>query len=419
MKASSRIKANVMSQPTSDTPTWCRHGRTTPFDDHLDLTVLKRIRRWFLPANFKPDEVLLQQLTTGYDQGDVLADQLVAQGQLFAKPLIACLGESKQTVPDAYAALAADYLARPAWFDVELARAGAAAYRRYPLLLIWLLRNVALMTGYSIPALSLPLLQTGALVHDALPRLMRTYAYILSVAADDVLSVGGEGWRQSLMVRQIHAQVRQGLLQPKADRLAWDVAHWGLPVNQTDMVATHLQFSLLIMRGYRIFGARLSQEERAGIIHLWRLASYWLGVSLDRIPETETESWAWLYTYVATQRLDYEIGRPLAQALHDLPTQLMGEDNRIAQMVELTNASVTRVIVGDDVGDGLGLPRARGRSAVLLTSPLLFGLETLGERVPLVRQGLDRFAAHRQTKINWWFKENMPEFYQQVTPGAA
>ena len=58
-------------------------------------------------------------------------------------------------------------------------------------------------------------------MHDALPRLMRTYAYILAVSESQLndsaqnkgLSrkywIGSEGWRQSIQVRQIHTLVRQ------------------------------------------------------------------------------------------------------------------------------------------------------------------------------------------------------------------
>jgi len=186
----------------------------------------------------------------------------------------------------------------PDWFDAELAKKGAIAYRRYPLTLVWLLRNVALMAGYSIPALSIPLVKTGALVHDALGRLYRTYAYMLAVSehpkltgSDTVLAIGGEAWRQSIQVRQMHSFVRQSL-----EKEGWDNEYWGSPVNQSDMIATHLQFSLLIMRGLKWLGARISPEEAEGNLHLWNLAPYWMSDNLERLPKTEAECWEGLYT---------------------------------------------------------------------------------------------------------------------------
>lgn len=398
------------------------YGRNTDIYHHADLQVLQRIRNYLLPEDFEVSQDLLDELNDGYAIGDKGVDELLADEIKFAKPLQTLIlppidGKSadKALLQRAdFAELYQQFCDYPSWFDAKLAEIGAVAYRRYPLMLIWLLRNVALMAGYSIPALSLPLIKTGALVHDALPRLMRTYAYILAVSEhaaispkhQTVLSVGSEGWRQSIQVRQIHGLVRKQLL--KAD---WDVNYWGVPINQTDMVATHLQFSLLIMRGLKLLGARISHEEAEGILHLWQLASWWMGIDLHRLPKTETEAWAWLYTYLATQQLDFEFGRPLAKALHDLPSQIMGEDNRRGQFVELVNASVTRTLVGDDIGDGLALPKPKWRYGVLASVPILFGLDTARQLNPTVADKLEQFRAKRQDNMNWWLKRH-DRYYQ-------
>nr|WP_254423080.1 oxygenase MpaB family protein [Psychrobacter sp. DAB_AL32B] len=429
--------------------TYQRHGRTTAIDDHSDLQVLKRIKRYLLPKDFVISQELLDEMVAGYDIGDPLADALAADGVRFAKPLQQriidgktdpALGNHVPTNHPSFNALTEQFSRHPDWFDPKLAQIGAVAYRRYPLMLIWLLRNVALMAGYSIPALSLPLIQTGALMHDALPRLMRTYAYILAVSEhpqlestlnttshnslhsiDQVLAIGSEGWRQSIKVRQIHTLVRQNLLKGKAKAAtsvianadqhhnpdgSWNTAYWGIPINQTDMIATHLQFSLLIMRGLRLLGARISKEEAEGILHLWNLASYWMGVDLDRLPKDEAACWEWLYTYLSIQQLDFKMGQPLAKALHDLPRQLMGEDNRRGRFVEMVNASVTRTLVGDDIGDGLDLPKSKIRFGVLSSVPILFALDTARQHNSTVADKLEAFRAKRQDNMNWWLKKN-------------
>ncbi|WLP94133.1 oxygenase MpaB family protein [Psychrobacter sp. M13] len=422
----------------SSRQTYQRHGRTTSIDDHSDLQVLRRIKRHLLPKDFTISPTLLAQIVEGYDIGDPIADKLAADGIRFAKPLQRSIiqGESDQSLADnpSFMMLTEQFGAHPDWYDPKLAEIGAIAYRRYPLMLIWLLRNVALMAGYSIPALSLPLIQTGALMHDALPRLMRTYAYILAVSEypqlktnpkqapiSQVLAISSEGWRQSINVRQIHTLVRQNLLKGKLTSAegviadsdqhhnadgSWNTDYWGVPINQSDMIATHLQFSLLIMRGLRILGARISSEEAQGILHLWNLASYWMGVDLERLPKDEAACWEWLYTYLSIQQLDFKMGQPLAKALHDLPRQLMGEDNRKGRFVEMVNASVTRTLVGDDIGDGLDLPKSKIRFGVLSSVPILFALDSARQYNDRVADKLERFRARRQDNMNWWLKKN-------------
>ena len=438
-------KANKASARPSNHKQWPtdayqRHGRTTAIDDHSDLQVLKRIKRYLLPKDFAISQDLLNEMVAGYDIGDPLTDALATDGIRFAKPLQQIIINNNvdndlQNHPS-FHILTAQFSQHPDWFDPKLAQIGAIAYRRYPLMLIWLLRNVALMAGYSIPALSLPLIQTGALMHDALPRLMRTYAYILAVSEhpqsnlsaspnrkpiDQVLAIGSEGWRQSIQVRQIHTLVRQNLLKGKSNAAAsviteadqqrnpdgsWNTGYWGVPINQTDMIATHLQFSLLIMRGLRLLGARISTEEAEGILHLWNLASYWMGVDLQRLPKDEAACWEWLYTYLSIQQLDFKMGQPLAKALHDLPRQLMGEDNRRGRFVEMVNASVTRTLVGDDIGDGLDLPKSKIRFGVLSSVPILFALDTARQHNRTVDEKLEAFRAKRQDNMNWWLKKN-------------
>ena len=428
----------TLSRKQPSVKSYLRHGRTTAIDDHSDLQVLKRIKRYLLPKNFVISQDLLDEIVAGYDIGDPLADALATDGIRFAKPLQQLIidekADSDLTQNPAFNTLTAQFGSHPDWFDPKLAQIGAVAYRRYPLMLIWLLRNVALMAGYSIPALSLPLIQTGALMHDALPRLMRTYAYILAVSEhpqssmnndqkpiDEVLAIGSEGWRQSLKVRQIHTLVRQNLLKGKGNAAkgviaevdqhhntdgSWNTDYWGIPINQTDMIATHLQFSLLIMRGLRLLGARISTEEAEGILHLWNLASYWMGVDLDRLPKDEAACWEWLYTYLSIQQLDFKMGQPLAKALHDLPRQLMGEDNRRGRFVEMVNASVTRTLVGDDIGDGLDLPKSKIRFGVLSSVPILFALDTARQHNQTIAEKLEAFRSKRQDNMNWWLKKN-------------
>ena len=439
--ASARQGAGCHQAPVS----YQRHGRTTAIDDHSDLQVLKRIKRYLLPKDFVISQNLLEEIVAGYDIGDPIADDLASDGIRFAKPLqqfiIDKKADSNLKNNSSFNALTEQFSRHPDWFDPKLAQIGAVAYRRYPLMLIWLLRNVALMAGYSIPALSLPLIQTGALMHDALPRLMRTYAYILAVSEhpqlhlgsehrkpniERVLAIGSEGWQQSIKVRQIHTSVRQNLLKGKGNAAkgvipdanqhhnpdgSWNTAYWGIPINQTDMIATHLQFSLLIMRGLRLLGARISTEEAEGILHLWNLASYWMGVDLQRLPKDEAACWEWLYTYLSIQQLDFKMGQPLAKALHDLPRQLMGEDNRRGRFVEMVNASVTRTLVGDDIGDGLNLPKSKIRFGVLSSVPILFALDTARQHNSRVANKLEAFRAKRQDNMNWWLKKN-DEYYK-------
>lgn len=406
------------------------YGRSVHLTENANLQVLQRIRKFLLPKDFKISKQLLDDIADGYELTDAPVDALTTKYKSFSKDLQNAILDKENFAKSDKAHLLQDpdfiqlyeqFSVHPDWFDAKLAEKGARAYRRYPLTLVWLLRNVALMAGYSIPALSLPLVKTGALVHDALARLYRTYAYMMAVSEypgvmnnhtdhDTVLAIGGEAWRQTIKIRQLHSHIRKGLIKD-----GWDTKYWAQPVNQSDMIATHLQFSLLISQGLKWLGARMTEEEAEGIMHLWRLASWWMGIDLARIPKTDTQSWEWFYTYLSVQKIDFEVGRPLAKALHDLPTQIMGEQTWKGHAVELVNASVTRTIVGDDVGDGLQLPKVPLRQGVLLSAPILFTMDTARRLHPRLNQKIENIRRTRQDNMNWWLKKNDPYYKNKKT----
>ena len=75
---------NITDKQTADTlnhqqpliKPYQRHGRTTSIDDHSDLQVLKRIKRYLLPKDFVISQDLLNEMVAGYDIGDSLADSI-------------------------------------------------------------------------------------------------------------------------------------------------------------------------------------------------------------------------------------------------------------------------------------------------------------------------------------------------------
>ena len=69
------------------------------------------------------------------------------------------------------------------------------------------------------------------------------------------LRPGGKGFDSALRVRVLHAKVRRSLLQSKSDGQSiprWDIESNGVPINQEDMAATLLAFSVNVLLGIEI-----------------------------------------------------------------------------------------------------------------------------------------------------------------------
>jgi len=93
------------------------------------------------------------------------------------------------------------------------------------------------------------------------------------------LRPGGKGWEAALRVRVLHAKVRRALLQSKKAGSGWDVERDGIPINQEDLAATLLAFSVNVLLGIEtVAGRPLPESEQRDYLALWRYLGWLLGV---------------------------------------------------------------------------------------------------------------------------------------------
>jgi hypothetical protein len=93
------------------------------------------------------------------------------------------------------------------------------------------------------------------------------------------LRPGEKGWKSALQVRVLHAKVRKSLLQSTK----WDMSN-GVPINQEDMAATLLAFSVNVLLGIEyVSGKPLSLEDQRDYLALWRYLGWLLGVDTPEV----------------------------------------------------------------------------------------------------------------------------------------
>ncbi len=109
------------------------------------------------------------------------------------------------------------------------------------------------------------------------------------------LRPGGRGWEAALRVRVLHAKVRRSLLRQTTNgdggdgeepATRWDVDKNGIPINQEDMSATLLAFSVNVLLGIEIASGRpLPENEQRDYLALWRYLGWLLGVDTVEIED--------------------------------------------------------------------------------------------------------------------------------------
>ena len=176
----------------------------------------------------------------------------------------------------------------PDWVDQEQLRRGQEVFLTYTPVASLALYYRSLIAGFSIPKIAAVIRATAYLSppsrpDQALQRLLDTgelTAACIGLGLDPIMP-GGLGWKTALYVRVLHAKVRYALLRRKGDR-KWDSDTLGLPINQEDMAATLLAFSVNVLDGIDIIaGIPVREQERLDYLALWRYLGWLLGVESE------------------------------------------------------------------------------------------------------------------------------------------
>lgn len=292
-------------------------------------------------------------------ESDPLADAAV--DALFAEPKwFETMGRAEvpKSMPESIRALTLDASQPLAWVDYERCdRAGSLLFRSGIAGGI-VLGARSLVAGYAAPAGNKPLAFSGRLTEKVQHRLAETSRFVVATCSPRGLRPGGDGWGITLRVRMMHARVRQMLLRSPR----WDSQAWGLPINQHDTVATSLLFSTVFIEGIRQFGVPVSVEEEEDYLHLWRVSGWLIGAEPSLLPTSSLEARRLEELVGLTQHAPDEDSAALTNALLESPRITMS--GKEAERHVALGRGFARALLGEQVADGLGLPKDEFRHVV-------------------------------------------------------
>jgi hypothetical protein len=316
---------------------------------------------------------------------------MLEAGMHTARPLFErALAQGVDTVVDAPAALRAFFRhieARPAWVDDARLDAGARVCGISGATGLRVLHDLALMAGYQASAINRTLILTGALRDGTQRRTAETVKWWVDVTAPGAMARHAAGFRSTVHVRLMHAMVRHHV-QRKPE---WDTAALGLPINQPDMAATNLGFSVVFLFGQRLMGVPITEREGEDVMHLWKYIGWLMGVDERWLVDTEQAGRVALYQHTLAQAPPDESSRALGRALMDEPLRRPYRTFRVLRQrfEHARHLSIQRAYLGRASMKALGLPTSVLPWYPLVSVPLV-ALWHLGHR--LVPGGRDRLA---------------------------
>jgi len=335
-----------------------------------------RLVRLMTPGNPDPSAQRWRELGEALMHGDPPADRLLdwmhGAGMRQAMPLFQrAAADGIAGVADAPAPLREFFAlceAVPAWVRPDLVEQGQRLFQRMGRTADFALRDGALMGGYQASAFNKTLILTGALAGGNARRVAETMQWVADCTAVGGLARGAPGYRSTLHVRLMHAMVRRRLLKLPE----WDRAELGIPINQTDMAATYLGFSVVLLLITRAMGVPVTRAEGLAEMHMWKYICWLMGVDERWLCDDEAAGRTLLYQMLLAQTPPDDTSRQLGRALMNDGLREPWPQRWRVRFEHARHLSVTRLLVGGRGMAALGLPRGVVPWYPLISAPFTF-----------------------------------------------
>ena len=243
----------------------------------------------------------------------------------------------------------------PDWVDLSACGPGVRMFHRNSHLVLGAFVGGTLIEGFATN-ISKSFFITGRVREYGVRRLRQNNRHMVEIFMPGGLERGGDGWKLSVRIRLIHAQIRH-LLNNAED---WDTEAWGVPISAAHMGFSIAAFSARLLKHLKSLGAEYSHEERESFMQIWRYSGFLMGV-----PETI------LYPDEEEALEIFRIGR-MCEPSSELEAVAMANAliNSAPLVIGVTESSarfalaqyvyrVSRALIGNDLADALKYPAGR------------------------------------------------------------
>ena len=261
--------------------------------------------------------------------------------------------EALRGAPTALVRLIRDLETPPDWVDFAAFDPGIRLFHRNSRLVLGAFVGGVLVEGFST-SISKSFFITGRLREQGVRRLKQNNRHMIELFIPGGMRRDGDGWKLSVRVRLVHAQVRWLLKQSDE----WDTAAWGLPLSSANMAFAVSAFSARLLKHLASLGAKFNDEERQSFIAVWRYAGYLMGTPESILMQDEDEA---LRLFDIGRACEPEPGfesTAMANSLIQSAPLVIGiEESAARRNLVKYVYSVSRALIGDELADQLHYPQ--------------------------------------------------------------
>lgn len=290
---------------------------------------------------------------------DAAAEALAPFGPQETHRVIAAGMEQRDDVLSTAPPAVQEFFARvsepPPWLDLRFLVPGMRVYHQYSDLFIAVHVTGVLVSGFST-MISKSFFRTGRLTEYGVRRLQQNNRHLIEICLPGGLDRRGDGWKLSVRIRLVHAQIRRLLRQPGE----WDELHDGVPLSAAHMAFASAAFSSLLVEQVRRVGARISQEEGESFVQIWRYVAWLFGVPETILFRDFDEGLELCRIGFLCEPEPSDEAVLMANALINSAPLITGAtDPDKRQAMAKFVYRVSRALVGDDLADQLRFPPQR------------------------------------------------------------
>ena len=221
--------------------------------------------------------------TVGDPDADALMDHLAAMEK--AKPgstahlIHGAMEQDEEVLADAPPILR-DFFSKmdtpPDWVDLSAFTPAIRMFFRHSSLILGAFAGGTLVEGFATN-ISKSFFATGRVRDRGVRRLKQNNRHLVEIFMPGGLDREGDGWKLSVRIRLIHAQIRR--LLSRSDE--WDTEAWGTPISSAHLGFAITAFSARLLYHLKRLGGKYTDEEANSFMAVWRYTGHLMG-----IPET-------------------------------------------------------------------------------------------------------------------------------------
>ncbi|MFZ4825914.1 MAG: oxygenase MpaB family protein [Phototrophicaceae bacterium] len=267
----------------------------------------------------------------------------------------------------------------PDWADADKLKLASDVFDAFGIPIVFMLFGASLPVLYAAHPGAEILVATTRMTEQLPRRIVETAQFVMNVTAPNAFDDTGRGIRSTQKVRLMHATIRRFIRNSPEWGKLWNNDHYGLPINQSDLAATMLSFSSVVIGCMKRSAIELSDEQTEAYLHLWKVVGFILGVQEQLIPTDLKEANDLFNTWAKLNHKDTSTGRELTKVL----IAFMQQHTPIAKSLP---TDWMRYWLGTELSSMLGIPGYNWTVIILWIQRKMWSTKQGDSRNPVLEQ---------------------------------